>query len=333
MKITDLPAYRRINEKFENGEFHKGTKSALRIYSYENGERGNLTPGHYVDAISYGRIRFCDIPQECRTRDFFVNALSSVHKDVLAYVKGHIGEEFDRDFFKDHIATERYALEFEENCFEYMPLDYINEEMVSCAMLVAVEKRYVGRRGDFDDWFYSVAKRKPEILTQDFWTLGARLFAVRKNGVNKFLEITPEKYRTEEYYFAMCLENDTPVMEDFPVEILNSKFLFAILYCGVSNIKSFSEEALEQRLPMSGKSGEVKFWQVAILMDGWLIKDIALNEERVAFFLEHYGEDSREYQYGFKDNYERYLKSKSDAPGVWLFCNISLYVAENICSI
>lgn len=180
MKITDLPAYGRISKHFETGEFKNGIVSKLPIYSYQNGMTGNLTPGHYVDAISYGRIRFKDIPQKYRTRDFFVHALSSVHKDVLTYVKAHIGEEFDRDFFKDHIATDMYALEFEENCFEYMPLDYIDEEMVSCAMLKAVNSRYVERRGDFADWFYSVCQKKARSIDTGFLDIRRSVFCCKE---------------------------------------------------------------------------------------------------------------------------------------------------------
>lgn len=310
MKITDLPAYESINKHFENGEFKKGTVSNLPIYSYEKEMTGILTPGHFVDAINYGKIHFEDIPQEYRTRDFFIHALSSVHKDVLSYVKAHIGEEFDRNFFKDHIATDMYSLEFEENCFEYMPLDYIDEEMVSCAIIKAIESRYVERRNDFSDWFYSVAKRKPEVLTQDFWTLGARCFAEKINGKNKFLDMTPEQYKTEDYYFAMCLQNKTPVMEDFPEEILTTNFLVYLVNDSVGNIGSFSDKALEKTAPMEGKEEKVKFWQAAILLDGYVTRDIPLNDERVEFFLKHYDKDSSEYCYGFKDAYKRYLKSK-----------------------
>ena len=226
MKITDVPAYKRINENFEKGEFKEGTVSKLQIHSYEK-SRDVTRVEYYVDAIQYGRISFDEIPKKYSTEDFFIHVLSS--KDVCNYVKAHIGEEFDREFFKDAIATNEYALKFKENCFEYMPLEYIDEEMISCAMLKAINSRYVERRGDSEDWFYSVAKRKPEVLTQDFWTLGARCFAAKRNGENKFLEITPKQYRTKEYYFAMCLENNTPVMEDFPKEIITTEFLIALI--------------------------------------------------------------------------------------------------------
>ena len=310
--ITDFPAYKRIDEKFENGQFKRGTVCDLPIYTYREGGEGNVTPGHYVDGISYSKIKFCDVPEEYRTREFFVKALSGAYKDIVEYVKAHLDEEFDREFFKDHIVSDMYALEFEENCFEYMPLDYIDEEMVSLAMITAIKNRYVERRGDFDDWFYSVAKRKPEVLTQDFWTLGARLFAARRNGKNEFLEITPKEYRTEDYYIAMCLENDSPVMEDFPKEILTTNFLIAIINLEAENIRSFSAEALEQEAPAKDLEDKLKFWQAAMLMDGYVAQYIPLNDERVEFFLKHYDKDSSEYNYGFKDKYKRYLRKKEE---------------------
>lgn len=311
MKITDLPAYKRIKEKFDTGEFQNGTASELPIYSYETSRAEFLTPGHYVNAIQYGKLALCEIPEAYRTRDFFLLALSAVHKDIVEYVKAHIGEKFDRDFFKDHIVSDYYSIEFDENCFEYMPIEYIDEEMVSVAILKAINARYVERRGDFDDWFYSVAKRKPNVLTQDFWTLGARLFATKRCGKNKFLEMTPEEYRTKEYYFAMCLENNTPVMEDIPSEILTTDFLVNLVNDNVRNISSFSEEALERKVPIQNHSEEVKFWQAAIMIDGFMSRYIPLNDERVEFFLNSYDEDSSEYRYGFKDSYERFLKKKN----------------------
>lgn len=311
MKISDLQAYQRIAEKFQSGEFQDGNVINLPIYSFHSEHVENITPGHYVDALNYCKLKFHQVPEKYRTREFFVRALSSTKKDLVAYVKAHLGNPFDKQFFKDHIVTEQYALEFEDNCFAYMPLEYIDEEMVSCAMMQAVRGRYIERRGDFDDWFYSVAERKPEVLTQDFWTLGARLFASRWHNENKFLSITPQKYRTEEYYFAMCLANGNPVMEDFPDEIITTNFLIRLINDTPENIKSFSEKALEKTAPMNGQNSEVKFWQAAVLLDGYLIRNIPLNEERIAFFLSHYDKDSSEYCFGFKDHYKAWQKKQN----------------------
>lgn len=314
MKISDLPAYKRIEEKFLDGTFTDGNKINLPIYSFQTIHSRNLTPGHFVDALNYCKLTFADVPEKYRTREFFIHALSSTKKDLVAYVKAHLGNPFDKQFFKDHIVTEHYALEFDNNCFEYMPLEYIDEEMVSCAIMQSVRGRYVERRGDFDDWFYSVARRKPEVLTQDFWTLGARLFAAKWHSKNKFLEITPEKYRTQEYYFAMCLENNTPVMEDFPEEILTTAFLISVINDNASNIKSFSETSLEKVAPMKGHDEPVKFWQAAYLLDGYLGRYIPLNEERVNFYLSHYDKDSHEYKFGFKDTYKSWQKKQNNVP-------------------
>lgn len=315
MKITDLPAYVRINERFKNGEFKKGTVSKLPIYVYEEGrtKKDDLTPGHFIYVMTRGNMFFNDVPKKFLTRDFFINALCGAGKgkDIVTYVKARIGEEFDRSFFKDYIATNPWSLHFEQNCFAYMPLDYIDEEMVACAMLRPMDGSiYVEQKNNLAEWFYTVAKRKPEVLTQDFWTLGARCFASKSHGKNKFLGTTPDQYKTEEYYFAMCLANDTPVMEDFPEEILTTNFLVRLINDSAKNIRSFSEKALERTAPMSGREDEVKFWQAAILLDGYVTRYIPLNDERVEFFLAHYDTNSEQYKYGFKDSYEEYLEDK-----------------------
>lgn len=195
---------------------------------------------------------------------------------------------------------------FELNDFEYMPLEFIDEEMVSCAMFRSINMRYVDRRGDCEEWFYSVYRRKSEVLTQELYILGARCFARKMHGKNEFLDITPEEYRTPEFYFALCLENDTPVMEDIPESILTTNFLVGLLNENIENIRCFSEAALEREANMTG-IGHVKFWQAAIINEGYQIKNIPLNDERVEFFLSMYAE----YEYGFKYYYKTYLREKN----------------------
>lgn len=314
MKITELLAYKRLEEMFIQKGYSQGVKDDMPIYCWDDVQHipANLTSGHYVYAYKYEKIKLKDIPKRYRTREFFLHTLSGAYKDIVEYVQKH-PEEFDKQFFKNHIATNYYALEFELNDFEYMPLEFIDEEMVACAMFRSINMRYVERRGDCADWFYSVYRRKPEVLTQELYTLGARCFAVKRNGVNKFLGITPEKYRTLEFYFALCLQNDTPVMEDIPASVLTTNFLIDLLNDRAENICCFSEDALEREAPMSGK-GIVKFWQAAIINDGCQIKNIPLNDERVEFFLSIYDKDTPEYEYGFKDHYKRYLHKKNSVP-------------------
>lgn len=313
MKITELQAYKRLEEMFEQKGYSLGIKDNMPIYCWDNVQSiHDLTPGHYVDAIKYGKIKFREIPEEYRTREFFLHALAGSYKDVVEYVKAN-PEKFDKQFFKDHIATNYFGLEFELNDFEYMPLEFIDEEMVACAIFRSVNMRYVDRRGDCDSWFYSVYRRKPEILTQELYTIGARCFAAKRHGENKFLDITPEEYRTPEFYFALCLANSTPVMEDIPENVLTTSFLIGLLNDSTENIRCFSKEALEREAEMKDR-GNVKFWQVAVINNGYQIGNIPLNDERVEFFLSIYDKDSPEYEYGFKDHYKRYLREKSSTP-------------------
>lgn len=314
MKITELQAYKRLEEMFEQKGYSRGIKDDMPIYCWDNVHciPENLTPGHYVYANSYGKIKFRDIPEKYRTREFFLHALSGAYEDIVEYVKAH-PEKFDKQFFKDHIETDYYGLEFALNDFEYMPLEFIDEEMVACAMFRSVNMRYVDRRGDCDDWFYSVYRRKPEVLTQELYILGARCFAAKRNGKNNFLDITPEEYRTPEFYFALCLNNSTPVMEDIPESVLTTNFLVSLLNDNTENIQCFSESALEKEAEMTGR-GTIKFWQAAVINDGYQIRNIPLNDERVEFFLSIYDKDSSEYEYGFKDHYKRYLREKNSTP-------------------
>lgn len=314
MKITELPAYKRLEEMFKQKGYSRGIKDDMPIYCWDNFPciPEKLTSGHYVYVKRYEKIKLRDIPEKYLTREFFLHALSGVYKDIVEYVKTH-PEKFDKQFFKDHIETDYYGLEFELNDFEYMPLEFIDEEMVACAMFRTVNMRYVERRGDCEDWFYSVFRRKPEVLTQDIYILGARCFAAKRNGENKFLAITPKEYRTTEFYFALCLNNDTPVMEDIPDSVLTTNFLVSLLNDSSENIQCFSEEALEKEAEMKGR-GNVKFWQAAIINDGYQIRNIPLNDERVEFFLSIYAKDSPEYEYGFKNHYKRYLREKNSIP-------------------
>lgn len=311
MEITELQEYKKLEEIFEEKGYSLGNKNKMPIYSWKDDRRTHtdLTPGHFVDAIAYGKIKFKDIPEKYLTRGFFLHTLSGVHEDVIEYVKAN-PSMFDKQFFKDHIATNYYGLEFELNDFEYMPLEFIDEEMVMCAMFRAINMRYADRRWDCKAWFFSVYRRKPEVLTQELYTLGARCFASKIRGENKFLSITPKKYRTPEFYFALCLQNDSKVMEDIPKSILTTSFLVRLLNDSTKNIRCFSENALERELPMVGR-GIVKSWQAVLIIDGYRISDIPLNEERVKFFLSMYDKDSYEYENAFKDHYKSYIRKKN----------------------
>ena len=314
MKITELQAYKRLDEMFKQKGYSRGVKDRMPIYSWDKFPcvPEKLTPGHYVDAIKYGKIKLRDIPEQYQTRGFFLHTLSGAYDDIVEYVKAY-PEKFDKQFFKDHFETNDYGLCFELNDFEYMPLEFIDEEMVACAMFSVVSRGYTYGRGGCEEWFYSAYRRKPEVLTQELYILGAQCFAAKRHGKNKFLDITPEEYRTPEFYFALCLNNDTPVMEDIPESILTTNFLVSLLNDNPRNIQCFSETSLEREAEMAGR-GTVKFWQAAVINDGYQIRNIPLNDERIEFFLSIYDKDSPEYDYGFKNHYKRYLREKNSTP-------------------
>ena len=156
-----------------------------------------------------------------------------------------------------------------------MPLEYIDEEMCSLAILNAL---------DWSDyaWFYSTYERKPEALTADLWKLGARLY---ETDENKILDITPEEYKDVEYYKERCCTNyncgseiaswKDKIMDSIPQEILTPEFLLDLLVDSLENIAMFNEKALETKISYSDtSSGEIvteTIWQFIVKLNGNLI--------------------------------------------------------------
>ena len=197
-----------------------------------------------------------------------------------------------------------------------MPPEYIDEEMCSFAILT-------NHNWACNEWFYSVYKRKPEALTADIWKLGARFYSRLSGSENRFLDITPEEYRDEEYYKEMCLcnfnhgmslaNNKGRIMESIPQELITLDFAWDLLMVDKESVARFNDKALELEIPKEYGVEYSKLWEVIVKLDGYLIRYIPLNDERIEFFLKLYGKDSGEYEFGFKDNYEKYLKAKKDA--------------------
>lgn len=113
MEIKELQAYKRLGSMFEKKGYLRGIKDEIPVCNLDNVELDskNLTVGHYVEASNNGMIGIRDIPEEYLTRKFFLHALSGASKDVVRYVR-ECPEKFDKEFFKDHIETDHYALEF-----------------------------------------------------------------------------------------------------------------------------------------------------------------------------------------------------------------------------
>lgn len=199
-----------------------------------------------------------------------------------------------------------------------MPIEYIDEEMCSLAILNSTGWTN-------DRWFLSALKRKKEAITEDLWKMGARFYSRMAGGKNNFLDITPEEYRDEEYYREMCCcnynagmelsDNKGRIMESIPQEVVTPEFVMTLLSISVNNVVRFNEKALEIVISYE-KDGEMiseKVWQFLVKLDGKLIRHIPLNDERVDFFLSHYDKDSFEYDFGFKENYKQYMREKNDS--------------------
>ena len=303
--IKELPAYKELVKQFRKKGYTKG------IGQWKSRSVAVGTAGYYIDEVRHGNVRVEDVPSNL-LREVLLYSASGCYKAVYDYIEQH-PNQFDRQFWKDATSADYYNIMFKDhNIFDIMPDKYLDEEMAMCAMFAAIDMRYCERRHECEGWFYSIHRRKPEILTREMYILGARCFAAKNCGENKFLTITPEEYRTPEYWLALCLCNSTPVMTDVPAEMLTEDFLMGIFLSDTQTIGGFTEEALERDVTFRGET--VKMWQAAILYSGDTIRDISLNEERIAFFRSKYDKDSSEYEYAFKDHYKAYLREQKGIP-------------------
>lgn len=322
--IEDLKkdeVYVRLLAKFnDEGSFTFGKNYQTTIYCYKEGETIPMdyrALGKYIDAIHYNKLSLYDVPKSLRTEEFFANTFYYTYD----YIKNNI-EKFDRNFFKDLIMTDSRSLIFDKNCFEIMPIEYIDEEMVSLAILSGTD--WSSYR-----WLLTVNKRKPQVLSEDVWKLAARLYGGR--NFSDILTITPKEYQDKEWYQELfkcryncgcrCdgrdtyLSNDdrTVLMDYVPKEVLTPEFLIELLKDNPKNIAKFSEYALETEINIgTDKDGNLikkKIWQLVIENDGYLIDSIDLNEERVAYFKSLYDKDSSEY-FCFKYHYRDWKRSQ-----------------------
>lgn len=307
----DFPAFRRMDDQFNAKGYRLGRCIEVDRYSWPKESRfvtrsrirqGELKVGHFISGIAYCEIGLSDVPEQFRTREFFIHTISD--DNVRNYIQAH-PKKFNRKFFKDVIATKDNCLTTHGgNIFEWMPLEFIDEEMVMCAMYASMD------HWDHSDWLFQVHERKPEVLTREIFIIAAKEFGAGTDFAKRLKKITPRKYRTSEFYAALCHGGRTGVMGVVPKSIVTNKFLSKLYLGNPKSIECFTEEALEREVT-TGKYGTVKFWQLAILDDGELIRNIPLNDERNEFFMAHYDKDSFEYEYYFKERYKAYLREKN----------------------
>jgi len=294
--------YQRVLEKFLNGTFTMGNIIKESNYS-----------------VSYVNLsEFSENSLSLQKRDYCI--FNFTNSKVVAFIKNHINL-FPRQFFKDLIVSNPNSLQFACNCFEIMPLEYIDEEMCSIAILNAIN-------WSLDNWFFSVQKRKPEVLTHDLWKLGARFYSRIAMDTNLFFNITPDAYKDREYYFEMCNYNfynnakitniKGKILQTVPEDIINSRFILQLLNYDIDNLAVFPEEILEKKLIYFNGYETIteKVWQYAIRYAGKSITYMSLNEERIKYFLKIYKKDSLEYNKYFKEDYKEFLKQQRDFSSV-----------------
>ena len=308
-QVAQYPAYARMQRQFARKGYKRGVKDDTPIYTWPRERRrssellAELKVGHYINGIENNYIGLSDVPDQFRTREFFVHVAHKSSDDASRYVLAHI-KQFGKQFFKDVIATSKYSIMFDDNIFEWMPLKYIDEEMAMCAMFKSM--------GEWScyGWLFSIHKRKPEALTREIYILSARCFGVRDTFAKDLIDMTPKEYRTREFYLALCYSNHDPVMKFVPKRTLTNKFIMDAYNANRESIECFTEEALEREIE-TPRFGKRKVWQFAILDDAGAISRIAMNDERAEFFMSLYDKDSFEYDLYFKDRYKSYLRKKN----------------------
>ncbi len=311
-KISD-EIYQKINSKIEQGIFTKGKNCSLKKIWPVGTKLKDIPIDKRTPEICYSQIsdynwRFSDVPESARTREFFISAFTNTY--VFNYIKENI-DKYDRQFFKDLIESNEYCTFLDKNCFAIMPVEYIDEEMCSLAILNSLN--YTNSA-----WFYFVYQRKPEALTADLWKLGARLYSrISDNGENRFLEITPTEYKDSDYYLQMCRTNfncgiELPnskgkIMKNVPDDVLDSQFVTQLLSENINNIAKFDERGLELKI-LNPNNNAIKqpVWKLILQFNRDTIRYIPLNEERGKFFLEYYGESPEKCDWIFRSEYSQY---------------------------
>lgn len=310
----------RILDKFIFGDFTFGEKCELARYYYDDKTIHSFTteertPEVCASLMHYSKCKLSDVPMSSRTREFYIDTFTD--DDVYKYIRNNVSL-FDRQFFKDLIVTNKYALIFDKNCFEIMPVEYIDDEMVSLAILHA--NNWASER-----WLKSVIRRNKDAISEEVWKLAARLY-VREGAIsNEIFTSVPKDVKDEEYYYELCLCNfnegmmlDTnkgKIMDLVPDEYITESFIIRLVNENIKNAARFNEKAFNMEVPVSDGT-KVVVWKYLVKSDGYLMQYIPLNQERIDFFLSLYSKQSGEYMYGFKPAYKKYKKEMEDPEGL-----------------
>ena len=107
-------------------------------------------------------------------------------------------ELFDKSFFKDYIESCDIALNSFCSVFEWMPGEFLDEEMVLCAFFHYCDLYHGVRNYYIAPWFRSIMRRRPELMREEIFIVCARIVEKMDKGVLLFL--IPEEYKTNEFF-------------------------------------------------------------------------------------------------------------------------------------
>jgi len=310
--------YKRIKDKFDMGLFSYGQDLRFEKKWVSDDDLSNYSASDYNDElfsslVECGIFGLLDVPSNYRTNKFYISQF--LNKDVYDYIKNNIND-FDREFFKDLITScEHCTMLSDINAFLIMPLEYIDEEMCSLAMLRSTWC-------SASQWFNIVLSRKPSALTEDLWKLGARLYANCSINNCPYVDATPDEYKDDEYYNELCQcqfsrgnglwKTKKNIMKFIPEDLKYgiAKKVFAL---DTRNVSFFSDDMLELPASSFGFESREKLWQYLIRINGFNIKCIPLNMDRIVYFTSLYDRHSNEYKRSFRDSVIDYINdSESD---------------------
>ena len=112
MKITELQAYKRLKEMFEQKGYSLGIKDDMPIYCWDNVHciPENLTPGHYVGAIRYSKIKKGEIVMEKLNSEIFLRNIvrgnfSYMHYQVHTRISLNMSKHIPKSLTSNSLKT------------------------------------------------------------------------------------------------------------------------------------------------------------------------------------------------------------------------------------
>ena len=325
-EIDDI-IYNRIYDRFKTGEFSFGNDLRFTKKRVCEDDLSNITDfddEFYASLVENGICSLNEVPYKYRTNKFYISLF--LDEDIFSYIRDNV-DEFDREFFKDLITSSEFCNLLSDRCaFLIMPIEYIDEEMCSLAILHSTWCCASA-------WFNVVLKRKPSVINEDMWKLAARLYAITTKDGCPFLDIVPDEFKDKEFYEELCLSSyfKSKKVWDSKQGIMNyipDKMKFEIAKNNIKHSRDsiylFSDELFDLPANVLDIPSNEVLWKTIIDENGFNIKYIPLNIERINYFTSIYDRRSDEYKRNFRSKMLKYMVSDNNCDFFLpVNCNIS----------